>query len=313
MDKQITNTILMVRPAHFRYNEQTAKDNFFMHRVKDQNQKTIEQSAQDEFDGMVDLLESSGVKVIVGFDISSTDTPDAVFPNNWVSFHENGTMITYPMFAPNRRLERKLDVKNLLSKNNFIINNVIDLSSLENEDTYLEGTGSLVLDRQHKIGYAAISERTHESAVKMFAASFNYDCFCFHANQTHHNKRVPIYHTNVMMSIGETYALICLQAIDDDAERKNIIDRLSGSGKEIIPITEEQIQHFMGNTLQILNSEGQRMVFMSSNAYDALSKQQEVALLKHNDRILHSDVSTIEKLGGGSTRCMMAEVFLPHI
>lgn len=306
---QTTNTILMVRPVNFRMNEQTAVNNYYQESVK-LFPEAITPKAQQEFDAFVEKLRQVGVNVVVVNDSEDTDTPDAVFPNNWVSFHENGDVGLYPMFAENRRLERREDVLETLEEQGFLIENIIDYTSAEDEAIFLEGTGSVVLDRVNRKAYCALSPRADEDLFIEFCEDFEYFPVVFTANQTVDGQRKPIYHTNVMMCVGETFAVICLSCIDDKKKRKNVIKHLKDSDKEIIDITEEQLKHFAGNMLQVKGENDKRYLVMSGAAYKALTENQIAALKKHTE-ILYSSLETIETCGGGSARCMMAEVFLP--
>lgn len=305
---QITNTILMIRPVAFRKNEQTAVNNYFQEDLKIENTE-INAKAQKEFDDFVAILRLHGVTVIVVDDRKETDTPDSIFPNNWISFHKNGTVAVYPMFAENRRRERREDLFDILEENGFEIKNIIDYTSAEEEGIFLEGTGSILKDRVHQKAYCALSERAHEELFIEFCEDF--DCFpvLFTANQTVNGERKPIYHTNVMMAMAETFTVICLDSIDDKKERKNVITHLKSDGKEIISITEKQMHSFAGNMLQVVGANDKRFMVMSSAAYHSLSASQIAAITKHCD-IIHSPLDTIETCGGGSARCMMAEVFL---
>jgi len=307
--KQITNTILMIRPVAFRMNEQTAVNNYFQEDL-DVNETIINQRAQQEFDDFVEVLRAHGVQVIVIQD-KGNDTPDSIFPNNWISFHDSGTVAMYPMFAENRRRERREDILDVLEEQGFKINHVMDYTAAEEHGVFLEGTGSILKDRVHQKAYCALSERAHEELFIEFCEDF--DCFpvLFTANQTVDGKRLPIYHTNVMMAMAEHFAIICVDSIDDKKERKNVLDHLRKDGKEIITITEEQMHHFAGNMLQVIGTNETRYMVMSSAAYHCLKEDQLAAITKHC-AILHSSLETIETCGGGSARCMMAEVFLPR-
>ena len=309
MTMQITNTILMIRPVSFRMNEQTAVNNYFMEDIDIKN-NTINEKAQEEFDGFVSVLKENGVNVIVIDDTKEPDTPDSVFPNNWISFHSNGTVGIYPMFAENRRNERREDVFEILEKNGFRIEDIIDYTSAEDEGLFLEGTGSILLDRVNNKAYCALSQRADEELFIEFCEDFDYFPVIFTANQSVDGKRLPIYHTNVMMALAEDFAIICSDSIDDKKERKNVLDHLKKDGKEVIKITEKQMHHFAGNMLQVLGSDNQRFMVMSTAAFESLTKEQ-VSRIEAHCAILHSSLSTIETCGGGSARCMMAEVFLP--
>ncbi|UNY97208.1 arginine deiminase-related protein [Zhouia spongiae] len=309
MQQQITDTILMIRPVNFRMNEQTAVNNYFQAELKLQNE-TINRKAQEEFDAFVQKLVSVGVNVIVVDDTVEPDTPDSIFPNNWISFHQEGTVAVYPMFAENRRLERREDVLEQLEAKGFIIDNVVDYTSAEDEGVFLEGTGSLILDRVNRKAYCALSPRADEDLVIEFCEDFEYTPVIFTANQTVKEERLPIYHTNVMMALAETFAIICLDTIDDKKERKNVVKHLKEDGKEIIDITEEQMQQFAGNMLQVRGAGNTAYLVMSETAYNSLTAQQTAKIEKHC-KIIYSSLQTIETCGGGSARCMMAEVFLP--
>nr|WP_318312110.1 arginine deiminase-related protein [Muricauda sp. DH64] len=290
-------------------NEQTAVNNYFQE-DPDLKNAEINKKAQQEFDEFVKVLREHGVQVITISDTMERDTPDSIFPNNWISFHDNGTVGVYPMFAENRRKERREDVLELLEDYGFSISNVMDYTSAEDEGMFLEGTGSILLDRVNQKAYCALSERAHEDLFIEFCEDF--DCFpvIFHANQTVDGKRLPIYHTNVMMAMAETFVVICLDAIDDKKERKSVVEHIKMDGREVIRISEEQMYHFAGNMLQVIGANEQRYMVMSTQAYNSLSKEQVAAIEKHC-AIIHSPLDTIETCGGGSARCMMAEVFLP--
>ena len=308
--QQITNTILMIRPVSFRMNEQTAVNNYYQKVLESLTPETVQFKALQEFDDFVENLQAVGVNVIVINDTNETDTPDSIFPNNWISFHENGDVALYPMFAENRRLERREDILEALEDLGFQINNVVDYTSAEEEKIYLEGTGSLLLDRENGKAYCALSPRADEDLLIEFCEDFEFTPVSFVANQTLNDKRVPIYHTNVMMCLGEKFSVICLDSIDNKKERKEVIKHLKEDRKEIIAISEEQVNSFAGNMLQVLGSNDERYIVMSNSAFESLSNQQIKQIEKHGT-ILYSSLDTIEACGGGSARCMMAEVFLP--
>jgi len=307
--RQITDTILMVRPVNFRMNEQTAVNNFFQEDLEAGNAE-INARAQREFDQFVALLENHGVRVVSVEDSPQVDTPDSIFPNNWVSFHGDGTVCLYPMFAQNRRKERREDILERLEREGFVIENIMDYTSGEAEGVFLEGTGSILMDRVGQKAYCALSQRANEDLFIEFCEDF--DCFpvLFTAKQSVNGKRLPIYHTNVMMAMAESFVVICLDSVDDKKERKNLVDHLKRDGREIIEISEAQMYQFAGNMLQILGAGDQPYMVMSSAAYNSLEASQIKAIEKHCP-ILHSPLDTIEACGGGSARCMMAEVFLP--
>ena len=308
--RQITDTILMVRPVNFRMNEQTAVNNYYQKVLEDVTPETVQSRALKEFDEFVNKLRSAGIQVIVFQDTKNPDTPDSIFPNNWISFHENGDVVLYPMFAENRRLERDENVLKLLEKEGFIIHNIIDYTSAETENVFLEGTGSLLLDRQHRKAYCALSPRADEDLLIEFCEDFDYAPVIFHANQSVNGERLAIYHTNVMMCLGEDFSVICLNSIDDKSERKNVVKQLKEDGKEVIDITELQLSSFAGNMLQVAGIKGKKFIIMSSAAHQSLTDKQISSLEKHGE-IISSSLDTIEACGGGSARCMMAEVFLP--
>ena len=307
--RQITNTILMIQPVAFRYNEQTAINNYYQQVLDGLSSDQIQKNALSEFNNFVDKLRSKGVDVVIVEDTKTPDTPDSIFPNNWVSFHESGNVAIYPMCAENRRDERRDDILDILVDNyNFEINYIKDFTEFEDHDKYLEGTGSMVLDRENKICYAAISVRTDEQAVLQWCDVFNYTPICFTSNQDVDGERREIYHTNVMMCVADKYAIICLETIDDKDERKWIKSTLEETGKEIIEITEEQKHRFAANMLQLMGDK--KYLVMSKSAHEILTEDQIERIEKHNP-IISSSLDTIESCGGGSARCMMAEVFLP--
>lgn len=308
--RQTTNTILMIRPISFRMNEQTAVNNYYQKVIDNLLPSTVNKKAQEEFDAYAETLRSFGINVVVVSDTEEHDTPDSIFPNNWISFHENGTVGLYPMFAENRRLERREDVLDQLEANGFLIRDIVDYTSAEEEDVFLEGTGSLLLDRVNRKAYCALSPRADEELFIEFCEDFEYTPVVFTANQTVNGKRAAIYHTNVMMCLAETFAVICLDSIDDKKERKNVVKHLRQDGKQVIDITEEQVNNFAGNMLQVRGKEDQHFLVMSQAAYDSLTKYQIAQIEKHCP-IISSSLDTIEACGGGSARCMMAEVFLP--
>ncbi|WP_136668940.1 citrulline utilization hydrolase CtlX [Flavobacterium sp. H122] len=307
---QITNTILMIRPVSFRMNEQTAVNNYYQKNSNGILPAAITAKAQNEFDAFVDKLKAVGVNVIVVDDTKDTDTPDSVFPNNWISFHESGDVILYPMFAENRRLERREDILDVLEDQGFVINDVMDYTLAEEEGVFLEGTGSIILDRANGKAYCALSPRADEDLFIEFCEDFEFTPIIFNAYQAVNGDRELIYHTNVMMSIGETFAVICSECIDDKTERKSVIESLKQDGKEIIYITESQVNAFAGNMLQVKGANEKTYLVMSESAYNSLNKGQINQIEKHAS-ILYSNLETIETCGGGSARCMMAEVFLP--
>jgi len=307
---QTTDTILMIRPVNFRMNEQTAVNNYYQKVIDGVTPEKLLQNAQQEFDDFVAKLENVGINVVVIDDAKETDPPDAHFPNNWISFHQSGKVAMYPMFAENRRTERREDILDILESKGFEITDVIDYSSAEKENLFLEGTGSLLLDRVNRKAYCALSPRADEELLIEFCEDFEYTPVIFTANQTVNGKRLPIYHTNVMMCLGEGYSVICLDSIDDKKERKNVTKHLKEDGKEIIAITEEQVIHFAGNMLELKGTNDTPYLVMSNAAYQSLTKKQ-INQIENHATILSSSLDIIEACGGGSARCMMAEVFLP--
>lgn len=312
MNLQTTNTILMVRPYAFGYNCQTAINNHYQNENSKLSFEEINANAQLEFDNFVELLSSKGINVIVFQDDNIHDTPDSIFPNNWVSFHCNGDIALYPMFAPNRRLERREDVLNFIESKGFIINNIVDYSSAESSGLFLEGTGSIVLDRTNRKAYCAISERSDEDLLIEFCEDFEYIPVIFNAFQSVNNERKLIYHTNVMMCVANDFAIVCLDSVDDISQKKNLVNHLKNDGKHIIEISENQVNCFAGNMLQVTDNCGSLMLVMSSSAFNSLTTSQIKSINKFAE-IIHSPLDCIETLGGGSARCMMAEVFLPNL
>jgi len=306
---QITDTILMIRPVAFRMNEQTAVNNYYQKVIDKLLPATVNAKAQAEFDAFVEKLRAVGVKVIVVEDTVSPDTPDSVFPNNWISFHENGDVVLYPMFAENRRAERREELIDVVEDEGFAINEIMDYTSAEEDGIFLEGTGSLVLDRVNRKAYCALSPRADEELMIEFCEDFEYTPVIFEAFQTVDGERKQIYHTNVMMCVGTTFAVICADCIDDKKERKMVLDNLRKDGKEIVLITEAQLNHFAGNMLQVQGTDKSYLV-MSNAASEVLTKDQVAKIEKHAE-ILTANLDTIEACGGGSARCMMAEIFSP--
>jgi len=306
---QSTNTILMVRPASFRSNEQTEMNNYFQSDL-DLSPEKINELARQEFDAFVTTLQNAGVRVVVVDDLKDPNTPDAVFPNNWVSFHNTGMVVLYPMFAANRRQERRMDILARLEEEGFRIEDIMDYTRAEEDGLFLEGTGSVVLDRVNKIAYCALSPRADEELFIEFCEDLEYTPVIFTAYQSVNEERLPIYHTNVMMCVADQFAIICAKSIDDKKERKNVLSHLSKEGKEIIEISEEQMHAFAGNMLQVQTKDGNTALVMSTAAYKSLDAKQ-LSRIEAYGPIIHSSLSTIETCGGGSARCMMAEVFLP--
>jgi len=307
---QTTNTILMIRPIHFRMNEQTAVNNYYQKKKEAILPSTLTAKAQKEFDAFVEKLRSFGIHVIVVADTEEFDTPDSIFPNNWISFHQEGTVAMYPMFAENRRLERREDILEQVENEGFLIENVMDYTAAEKDTIFLEGTGSMILDRENSKAYCALSPRANEELFIEFCEDFEYTPVIFTANQTVNGKREKIYHTNVMMCIAETFVVICLSSIDDKAERKHLLKHFKEDGKKVIDISEDQVDCFAGNMLQVRGKGEERFLIMSQAALESLTPSQQTQI-QHHCQIISSSLETIEACGGGSARCMMAEVFLP--
>ena len=311
-NKQTTNAILMIRPVAFRMNEQTVGNNYYQKVIEGLSPENVNAKAQQEFDTFVNKLRLVGIDVTVVDDTLEPSTPDSIFPNNWVSFHENGDVVLYPMFAENRRLERRDDILDILeAKGFFITDEIMDYTAAEDDGFYLEGTGSIVLDRQNSKAYCALSPRADEELFIEFCEDFDMNPIIFEAFQTVDGERKLIYHTNVMMCIADTFAVICADCIDDKKERKMVLDSLKADGKEIVLITEDQMNNFAGNMLELTGANERRYLVMSNSAYQILTKKQ-IAQLEEHITILSSSLDTIEACGGGSARCMMAEVFLPR-
>lgn len=299
----------MIRPVAFRMNEETAVNNYYQKVMEGLTPATVNAKAQQEFDAFVEKLRAAGINVIVVDDTTDPDTPDSIFPNNWVSFHENGDVALYPMFAENRRSERREDILDMLEDHGFNIENIVDYTSAEEDDIFLEGTGSIVLDRANHKAYCALSPRADEELLIEYCEDFELTPVIFEAFQTVDGERKHIYHTNVMMCIGDTFAVICADCIDDKKERKMVLENLRNDGKEIILLTEAQLNNFAGNMLQVQGAGGSSYLVMSESAKQVLTKDQIEKIEKHT-QILSSSLDTIEACGGGSARCMMAEVFL---
>jgi len=300
----------MVRPHSFRKNEETATNNHYQRDIAQASPEEIIERAQEEFDGLVDQLKAAGVEVVVFDEAEPHETPDALFPNNWVSTHADGTVALYPMFAPNRRTERREDIPLVLEHQfGFDVRQIIDFTEFESHNKFLEGTGSIVLDRVNRKAYAALSDRTDARALEHFCDQLDFEPVAFQAFQTVDNQRLPIYHTNVMMSIGSGYAVVCLNCIDSDEERKQVVDAIAQDGLELIAITEEQVNQFAGNMLELTGDDGPVLV-MSASACQSLVPEQIEKLQQHTT-LLHAPLPTIETCGGGSARCMIAEIHLP--
>ena len=313
MKESITDTILMIRPVNFRFNEQTAVNNYYQKVIDGVDPSSVQKLAREEFDAFVERLRARHIRVVVVEDTIQPETPDSIFPNNWISFHADGRVGLYPMYAENRRLERRTDLLDTLQDDfGLTVTAMVDFTEFESESRFLEGTGSMVLDRQNKIAYAALSERTDMGILDEFCQVFGYKAVAFTAYQSVNEQRLPIYHTNVMMCVGDTFAVLCADCIDDKSEKEQVISSLEQSGKEIIYITEAQVHQFAGNMLEVCarNNPEKKFLVMSGAAFKSLDQDQKDRLSAHAE-LLYSSLDTIEALGGGSARCMMAEVFLP--
>ncbi len=308
---QTSSNILMVRPANFGFNEETAISNFYQQQDQ-RTSKEIRELARSEFDGFVSLLRDQGVNVEVIEDSEEPVKTDAVFPNNWFSTHSDGRFILYPMFSPNRRLERRKDIIELLMAKGYQINEIIDLSFFENDEQYLEGTGSMVFDHDSKTIFACYSERTHSFPLKYVGQLLGYEIVGFNSVQEIYGKVSAIYHTNVMMHIGRDLAVVCLDSIPKASEKQRVQKTLTKAGKKVIPITPKQKFSFAGNMLEVGNEGGEKFTVMSQTALDSLNIGQ-IQLIEKYTTIISPSIPTIEKLGGGSARCMMAEIFLPKV
>jgi hypothetical protein len=304
-NQQTTSTILMIRPVNFGFNEQTAGSNAFQNQNAEQQQ--VQDKALKEFDGFVKILRNNGVEVIVIDDTIEPHTPDSIFPNNWVSFHSDGTVFLYPMMAENRRLERREDIIMQL-EDEFKVKHVIDLSRYEHDHKFLEGTGSMVLDRENKLAYACLSPRTDKEVLDQFCLESGYTPVLFHAVD---ENGMDIYHTNVLMCVGSSFVVICLDSVKDVAEKENVVNVIRASKKQLIPISFDQMNHFAGNMLEVQNKAGESLIVMSESAWGSLNYEQK-AILSSFSKPVYADISTIESNGGGSARCMMAEVHLPE-
>jgi hypothetical protein len=308
MAKQITNSIVMVRPIGFSFNPQTAANDFFQ---TDLGEKPdiVEAHALIEFDGFVDKLRSKGITVhVIQDDDSVFATPDSIFPNNWFVSLEDGKLVLCPMFAEDRRHERTKFLGSLVEVIGKDTLEIRDYTKHEQDGRYLEGTGAMVLDRANKKAYCCLSERADEELFRQFCSDFGFKPVPFHGFQSYRDKRVAIYHTNVMMAVGGEFAVVCLSAIDDPTERQLVVDELTESGKQIIDASESEIDNFAGNEIELEGSDGKRYTVMTASTFKVLTDDQKAEIEKSSE-ILVGDVETIETYGGGSVRCMIAEVF----
>lgn len=304
---QTTNTVLMIEPIAFGYNAETAKNNYFQ---VEQKGAEVQEKALLEFNNFVDKLRQKGINVVTVKDTLQPHTPDSIFPNNWVSFSKDGIVTLFPMYAKNRRDERRMDIIALLKEQGFQVNQIEDITHYENENKFLEGTGSIIFDHDNKLAYGSVSLRLDEGIFRKYCEEIGYTPIVFHSFQSVNGERLPIYHTNVMMAVADKYVVICLDCIDDLEERKHVISTIEDSGKEIVEISEAQMHQFAGNMLQLHNDKGDKFLVMSQSAYQSLAKNQINQIEKYSE-IIYADLQTIETNGGGSARCMLAEVFLP--
>jgi len=305
---QSTNHILMVRPVRFGFNPETAETNAFQDvKLAAQTKDVAQEDALQAFDNMTAQLSAAGVDIIVVEDTPQPYTPDSIFPNNWVSFHQSGKILLYPMQAENRRLERRIDIIDRL-RDTFQVEEIIDLTHFENEGKFLEGTGSMVLDRRYKIAYACLSPRTNAAVLATFAQTMGYEIVAFDAVDAHGK---AVYHTNVLMCVGDNFATVCLSAIQDPDQRLAVRNKLTETSKQIIEITPDQMNSFAGNMLLVNNKRGEKLLVMSTQAFESLTAKQRDELDDYA-ALWHFDLSVIEGNGGGSARCMMAEIHLPE-
>ena len=304
---QTTDTLLMIEPVAFGYNAETAENNYFQ---VEQKGNDIQQKALQEFQNFAEKLRNHGINVISIKDTLEPHSPDSIFPNNWVSFHADGTVNLFPMFAENRRVERRQDIIEQIRNEGFEVKSVEDYSHFENEGIFLEGTGSIIFDHDFKLAYGSVSLRLDENLFRKFCENINYTPIVFHSFQDANGERLPIYHTNVMMCIADKFVVICLNCIDDELEREKVQEVIKSSEKELIEISEDQLQQFAGNMLQVQNTEGEKFLIMSESAHKSLNESQ-ISTIESYCKIISADLETIETNGGGSARCMLAEIFLP--
>jgi hypothetical protein len=308
VNEQLASAVMMIRPINFNFNEETAQSNAFQVTPNPTGANQIQNFALKEFNVFTERLNKAGIQTVIFEDSPLTYTPDSIFPNNWVTFHSDGKVVLYPMEATNRRLERKLDfIYRLRDEQGFYISEIIDLSKFEQEDKFLEGTGSMNIDRENKIVYACYSGRTHPEVLKEFCNIFGYRSIIFHAVD---RNNFPVYHTNVAMAVGQNIAVLCTESIKSPEEKQMVINALEETGKLVIDITFEQMHQFSGNMLQLSNDKGEPILVMSEQGYSVLNDVQRESICSRTS-ILYSDIRHIETYGGGSARCMMAEIFNP--
>ena len=306
MQEQVTSNLFMIRPVNFAFNQETALTNAFQ-KQKDINQEKLNSSARECFDELVAQLRLRDINVHVFEDTPQPYTPDSIFPNNWISTHHSGKVMVYPLEAPNRRAERREDVLDFLKKH-YDFHVLMDLTHFEEDGKYLEGTGSLVLDRINRIAYACLSSRTHPDVLKAWQKVIDYELVTFEAFD---KEGTPVYHTNVVMSMGDTFCVICLEAITDPDQRLMVRQKIESSGKTIMEITMDQMNSFAGNMLLVKNRKNKNFLVMSDCAYESLTREQ-IDTMDYFAEIVHTDLGYIETIGGGSARCMIAEIHLPE-
>lgn len=307
MIQQSTQHILMVKPAAFGFNTMTAKDNVYQHSLPNDKEDEIHLRAVHEFDAFVERLQKEGVDVLIAFDSPLPKKSNAIFPNNWFTTHSNGSLILYPMYAENRRSERRRSIIDFI-ESNFIVEKEVDFSHYEADDLFLEGTGSMILDRINQICYACLSKRTDKDLLEEFGQQTNCKVILFNATD---GDDIPIYHTNVMMAMASDFVIICLESIRDSHQKTLLLDSFQKTNKEVIDISLEQVAHFCGNVLEVQNQKGEKILVMSEQAYNAFNQEQK-ACIEQYCKVVYAPIYTIEEVGGGGTRCMMAEIFLPE-
>lgn len=300
---QSTNSVFLISPTTFGFNEETAESNIFQHDVP-LEKKLIQLNAQREWEAVCTMLVKEKINVIAIMDTLAPRKPDALFPNNWITTHADGRIILYPLLAKNRRAEKRLDIVKELSKK-YLVTDIVDLSYFEKKDIFLEGTGSMVFDRTHKILYSCLSARTALEPLNHVAQLLDYTVISFHA----FNRKKPMYHTNVFMAVGEKWTTMCEEAIPDKNEKEALLLSFKKTGKEVIHLTKKQIDSFAGNILELETLDGVKKIIMSKTAYESLDKSQLDTFSSFGD-ICYSDVSTIEQVGGGGIRCLLTELFL---
>lgn len=304
---QTTSSILMVRPTTFSFNPETAASNAFQSQLQDLSPTKITAKALAEFDNFVGLLRQKGIKVVVIEDSAAPEKPDAIFPNNWITLHQNGTIGLYPMHAPNRRLERRPEIVQSL-RQQFEVSNLVDFSYHEQDNKFLEGTGSIILDHENRLAYACLSPRTNVDLLQEFCDIFDYKPVTF---QAYDHSGGLVYHTNVILCIGHKFAVLCAETIKEEHEQQHVLDSLTNTGHEVILISTDQLRHYAGNMLEVKNKAGEHFLVMSEQAFKSLEPEQISSIQKYAE-ILAVPIYTIEHIGGGSARCMMAEIFLPE-